>query len=525
MERPDRPTLATLNAGGENSIMYKQLEFDVPDNPGFKETTQEASFNAREVHDACKNNLDFLAATALPTIFRYFFPALYLAAWQWLLNFVHRERDFSQLALGLPRGFAKTTFVKLFLLYVILFTTRKFILVCAETTPKAANIISDVMDMLNEPNIKKIFGDWKLGAETDQSILKKFGFRGRNITMVAATVETVRGLNLKNERPDIMIFDDIQSRVCAESQTQSETLEREMIGTAMKAKSPHGCLFVFVGNMYPTKYSILRHLKHNKNWLKFIVGAITTKCESIWEELQPIAQLLKEFENDISMGKPEIFISEVLNDENAQSNNIIDLSRLPEWKVDPNDIAAGAFVIIDPSNDRANSDNVAIGYVEVHNALPHLMRYVEEKLSPLQTIHQALRYCMETGCRVVAVEGTAYQATLNFWAKHVCDQLGIIGIEFVEVYPGTLSKATRIINMMRSYAAGEIFVHPDYKAGVHLQITQYNPLKRDNVDGALDLLTYAPKVIELYGAYIQSMNIINAQDFEAIPVVEHNSPF
>lgn len=61
---------------------------------------------------------------------------------------------------------------------------------------------------------------------------------------MAGTVEVIRGISLKNERPDIMLFDDIQSRVVAESQVQSETLEREMTGTAMKAKSPHGCLFL-----------------------------------------------------------------------------------------------------------------------------------------------------------------------------------------------------------------------------------------------------------------------------------------
>jgi len=35
-----------------------------------------------------------------------------------------------------------------------------------------------------------------------------------------------------------MIFEDIQTRECADSKVESDKLERWMIGTAMKAKSP-----------------------------------------------------------------------------------------------------------------------------------------------------------------------------------------------------------------------------------------------------------------------------------------------
>lgn len=510
----------------ENSKLWKDLGFDTPTKVVQEDAhAEEQSFDTDQVHELAKNSLDFLAALVLPTVFRYFFPDLYQAAWNWLLSYIHKTRDFSQLALGLPRGFAKTTFVKIFLVYVILFTKRKFILVCAENTPKAVNIISDVMGMLSEPNIKKVFGDWKLGAEIDQAVKKTFGFRGRNITIAAATVDTVRGLNLKNERPDVMLFDDIQSRACAESQLQSDTLEREMIGTAMKAKSPHGCLFIFVGNMYPTRHSILRKLKSNPNWLKFIVGAIRADGTSIWEELQPIEQLMKELENDMQMGHPEIFISEVLNDENAQANNLIDLTNLPVFPVSPGDIPVGNCVIIDPSGDKANSDAVSLGYFEIHEAKMVMMAHVEDRLSPLDTIHEALKMCVKYNCNLVIIEGTAYQASLNFWFNWVCKQMQIEGIQAVEIYPGGQSKHTRIVNMLKSYAKGEFYIHPDSKSAVHLQITSYNPLKRDNVDGLLDLLCYSTPAMELYGKFMMSMSPIHAQELANVTVPEHNSAF
>jgi len=491
------------------------------------EAFQEAAFETAQVIDAAKNSLDFLAAMAMPTVFRYLFPSVFQAIWKWLLSYIHKERDFSQLAIGLPRGFAKTTFIKIFLLYVILFTKRTFILICANNEKKAVAILSDVMDFLDEPNIKKVFGDWRLGVETDQQGLKKFGFRGRNIILYAGTVSTVRGLNLKHQRPDVILFDDIQSREDADSQTISEQIESDLYGTAMKAKSPHGCLFIFVANMYPTKWSLLRRIKQNPTWVKFISGALLQDGTSIWEELQPTEQLLREFENDLRSGKPEVFYAEVLNDENASVNNLVDLSKLPIYNIPRDEIHTGNFIIIDPSNDKANSDAVSIGYFEVHDTKPVCMEIKEGRFSPGETIEESLKIALRRGCSVIAIESNAYQYSLNYWFNFICTQRGIIGIHPVEIYSGTYSKNSRILTMFKQLLAGEILIHPDCSAACNLQISQFNPLKRDNTDGLLDLLTYAPKVIEMYMDLILSGLQIIEQEFNEIRIYDEieNSAF
>lgn len=494
------------------------------------ENITEAAFQSQEVQTLAKEEMDFLAALAMPTIFQFGFPPVFKAVWQWLLAETFKIRSFPQLALGLPRGFGKTTVIKLYVLYCILFTQKKFILIISATATLAENILSDVMDMLEEPNIKKVFGDWKLGVEKDTQSIKKFGYRNRNITLAALGAGTsLRGLNIKNERPDIMIFEDIQTREQADSQIQSENLEKWMVGTAMKAKSPHGCAFIFVANMYPTKWSILRRLKANTNWTKFIAGGILADGTSLWEDLQPIAQLEREFQNDLAAGRPEIFYSEVLNDENASSNNLIDLSLLPAlpYAKDDKPPAAGRFIIIDPSGNKLNSDSTAIGYFEIYDAKPVLMELINEKLSPGDTIRKAIELGLRNNCKLIAVESVAYQATLNYWFQFICTQLGITGFECVEVYPGGWSKNTRIMAMLKSYAAGEFYVDDSCKPLVHLQITQFNPLKTDNTDDILDLLWYAPRVLEMYGAFVISNEIIEMQQMLSIPVlpVGANSPF
>lgn len=479
-----------------------------------------------EIQEVAKGDLDFLAGLIMPLIFKFAFPPVFKSVWQWLLGFVAQERAFPQLALGLPRGFGKTTLVKIFIIYCILFTDKKFILIISATASLAQNILSDVIDMLEEPNIKAVFGDWKLGVEKDTQPLKKFGYRGRNITLAAIGAETsLRGLNIKNTRPDVMIFEDIQSRECADSPVQSTSLENWMVGTAMKAKSPMGCMFLFVANMYPTKTSILRKLKSNPTWTKFIAGGILADGTSLWEELQPIEQLITEFENDLAMGKPEIFYSEVLNDENVSANNLIDLSVLPEVPHQEGDIAAGNFIIIDPATDKIDSDAISIGYFEVHDATPMMMDLEEDRFSPGETIRTALKMALKNQCRLIVCEANAYQYTLLYWFDFICKQLGIEGIEIVPIYSGIRSKNARILEMFKSYRDGEIYVHERCRLQVHIQITQFNALKRDNTDGLLDLMTYAPRVIQEFGEYVITQTVLETQEFGDLEVLEYNTNF
>lgn len=488
--------------------------------------TREATFSVTEVQQAARESLDFLAGIAMPTVYKYAFPPVYLSVWDWLVQYVHKKRDFSQLALGLPRGFSKTTLIKLFVLYVILFTDRKFILVICENTTKATNFISDVMDMLGEENIVKVFGDWRLGVEKDTQELKKFGFRGRNIILLAAGADSgIRGINIKHSRPDVMIFDDIQSRTDAESQARSETLEREMLGTAMKAKSPEGCLYIFIANMYPTKHSILKHLKHNPNWIKFIAGGLLADGSSLWEELQPAAQLMREFQNDLEMGRPEIFYSEVLNDENAASNNILSLSDIPAYRYEDNEVIAGSFIVIDPATDKLGADDVSIGLFVIIDSVPVLRKLLCGRLSPGDTVREALRMAMESNTKLIAIESNGYQYSLKYWFGFICEQMGIQGIQAAEIYSGTMSKNSRILEMFKLLKSGELLVHPDCRSQAFLQVTQFNPMKRDNTDGILDLLTYAPKCIEMYGSYILANDIITAQEWHSVNVPLFNSSF
>lgn len=494
--------------------------------PAPEASITEASYDVDQARSLAERSVNFLAGLAMPTIFKCAFPAVLIAAWQLLVQLVHEPRGFPQIALGIPRGHGKTTLIKLFCLFVILFTNRKFILIVCSTATHAENIIADIFDFLEEPNIKRLFGDWKIGMEKDTNELKKFGFRGRVIVVAGLGVGgSVRGLNIKNDRPDVIIFEDIQTKEASESKPVSDNIERWMYGTAMKAKSPHRCITIFCGNMYPGPNSILKKLKMNPKWTSFTTGAILADGTALWEELRPLADLIDELDNDIAAGHPEVFFSEVLNDTDVGVNTTTDLAMIRDWKWADSDIPQGKAIIIDPSPNKTGGDDCAIGYMEVYDGECGLRDVIEENLSPGNTVRRALLMALQTGTRLIVVEGTAYQSTLLYWFGITSDELGLTGFQFVDIYPGNHSKNSRISTMLKSLTSGEIYVHPSVKPKVTFQISNWKPLSRTNVDGILDLLTYMQPTVEKFGHLMLSDEAVEllatGEDF----VHENNSAF
>jgi hypothetical protein len=490
----------------------------------------EYNVDTAETKRLMKEDVNFFGGICLPEVFTLFFPPILLAIWNLLVQAAIQARGKLQLAIGLPRGFAKTLFLKLFVLYCIFFTDRKFILIVCNTEPLAINFIADIVDVLDSPNIKMLFGDWRLGIDRATLHLKKFGFRGRTIVLAAIGVGTsMRGLNIKFERPDVILMDDMQSREDAEAPDVAKKQLLWLMGTLMKARNYKRCLFIYVGNMYPTDGCILRKLKHSKQWISFICGGILADGTSLWEELRPVNDLLQELENDIELGHPEIFYSEVQNDEEAGTVSGIDVSRIPAYPAHLDGIEPQAgFIIIDPATKKNKITNdTAIGVFLVYDGVPVFRKLTAEIMSPLEAIRKSLELAFTFGIKCICVESNAYQFTFLFWFNWICQQIEVSGINLCELYSGVLSKNAKIKGTLpkllkkQGKDTAELLLHPEVREQVVYQITQWNPLKLKNVDDILDLMGYVDKAIEMYGTEMELQGTINLQ-IDLVPPAAFN---
>ena len=70
------------------------------------------AFYKDDIINLASTDMDMLAGLAIPEVLNLLFPPVFKAIWQLVTEAASHEDD-TQLAIGLPRGFGKTTVVKL----------------------------------------------------------------------------------------------------------------------------------------------------------------------------------------------------------------------------------------------------------------------------------------------------------------------------------------------------------------------------------------------------------------------------
>lgn len=476
-----------------------------------EDATFDASMDSASAIEGARQSLDVLAMLILTELYSYGYPPFLKAMWQMICSSALEKVGKFRYALGIPRGFSKTIMLKLYVVWAVLFSDKQFILVVCATEGHSVNFLSDVADMLDHPNIVALFGNWRLALTKDTATLKVFSFRGRNIILGGiGQGGSPRGFNIKYVRPDLIIMDDIQKREDAPNNEMAEELMVWMLGTLMKACHPRNCSFIYVGNMYPYDGCVLRKLKHSKEWVSLITGAITADQESIWPEHRTIEDLLQELAVDTEQGHPEVFFSEVMNDEEAGTVSGIDVSKIPQAPMHLDlGSAQGGCVIIDPSLGKKKSDDVAIGKFLIFDGVPMLRSLKADKYDPGRTIQEATFMAVESSISLIVAEAVGYQESLVFWFEQVYKQLGVSGINVRTVSPEGMQKNARIRDMLKLLLSGKILLHRDVRSAVIYQITQWNPLKTNNKDDILDVLSYIMKVMNLYPSDLPLTNFMD----------------
>jgi hypothetical protein len=460
----------------------------------------EISTDSTDAAELSRKDINFLGMLVDPTEFTFGFPPFYVALFSLLTAFKSKIERF---AIGIPRGFAKTTFLKLLCVWYILFSDRKFILIVGAAEKLATNTLADICDMLSSRNIRTLFGNWQFDIEEDTKEQKVFTFRGRTIILKAVGAGTaVRGINRKSARPDVIILDDVQKREDSENKELADDLLKWILGTLMKARSNSGCTYIFIGNAYPQN-SILMRLKDNSQWTSLVVGGLLSDGTSLWEELRPAEELIAEYQSDLEMGHPEIFASEILNSTDIAPPSGIDIHSiplLPDYYSEllANNEAEGSFILIDPSSGKKKGDDCAICHFDVIDGKPIFTKLETGTFSPLETIEAAINMGLANNTRLIGVEGVAYQSTLLFWFDHYCTENGISGFEFVELSPKGQAKNNRIKRGLLSLIAGEAYLGPDVRSIVLYQILEWNPMTVNNTDDVIDPLGYLEEMLQSY---------------------------
>lgn len=470
-------------------------------------------FKAEEIRASMKVDLNTFSSVVYPEGHLADYSPLHCNIWQKMTEAVLRGKGYERYAVALPRGHAKTQLLKLLIVYTILFADLGFIAVICNTATLAQNLITDVMGMLGSDQVIALFGDYATDMTEDSKEKRVFKFLGRLIILKPLGAgSALRGLNIDNKRPELMLCDDMQSIEEARSPEVSKNLLQWFLGTLLKARSYNRCVVVYVGNMYPdleigergsgVYACILRNLQRSSEWLSWITGAILSDGTALWEEVISLDTLLSDLAQDTSMGEAETFYAEVLNDPKAGAGKHLDPSKIPAYPYVETDLILGKYLVIDPSLGKKKSDAQIVGLFYVFDEKgPVLMELRNIQESAPELVKAVLLWAMEERIPLIVAEAVAYQETLVQWFVFMMDLLGIEGIN-VAPLNRTGNKVTAILRYFKALMNGSCIVHGKARPFIEAQALMYVPTSPNNTDDMLDVGAMGERVfLELTSLY------------------------
>ena len=478
-----------------------------------------------EARNRCSTDINFFASLAIPMVMLSPFPAFYVSIFQMLINRAPNQIGrILRFALGLPRGHAKTTFIKVIIAWLIVFDKIKFVIIICASEPLALEIVDDINDILSSENIEQIFGRWSDQLTTDAKELKKAFYHGRNVTIAAkGEGSSMRGINIKHERPDCILFDDAQTKECDESPVESAKFRRRFVAT-LKIIAPRGDrLIVYIGNMY-SENCMLYQLKKSSRWISLITGAILEDGQPLWPELHSLEELLDSYLHDVELGEEEVWFAEVMNDPIIASLSLI-TEGIPEYNEDFSvTIPDGVFVTIDPAGMKKTSDDNVIVLHYVYNGKGIVRKINAGIKDPETLIKECLAQVIEEGASVIGVEDAGYQGTLLFWLNKYMTLWGIKNVTVVPLKPKNRSKESRIRSFVFEVLNKEYNIHAEARAQWLWQAMKYKIGKKDNKDDILDGCAYGIDMRTEYWPLITNLKKLSlTHERPAIPV--DNTPF
>lgn len=486
-------------------------------------TQEETAFQADvlAVYERGRTDFNFFAGIVVPRLMRTPFPKFYLAIFNLLTTLNPDPYFLMRFALGLPRGFAKTTFLKIITCWFIAYEHNSFILVICATEAKALAFISDIDEMMSFFQTEQVYGRWSTTRIVDNAKKKVVMFNGKKVILVpSGPVPSIRGINENHQRPDLIICDDIQDRESALSPVQNEAMIDLFTATIIKCIENYGShrKVIFLGNLYPGE-CLLHKLRINPEWKSMITGAILQDGESLWPELKPLSALFAEYRHDEAMGRGHLWFAEVQNDPLDAKYRLLSEPLPTKWdeivKERMHDIA---FITLDPAGFRKKSDDNVAALHKIYDGVPICTEMRGGQWSPKQTIIEVLTLAMDNGVSVIGIEAVGYQQSLCFWMEYFIEQLGLKHIKVVELQSTNRTKVSRIRDYIAEQIAGDAGMAGQARQLFTYYANQFRLERTDNRDDYLDAPAYAKQVMTKYAKELQLSSTIK-KSLDHLPAV------
>lgn len=420
--------------------------------------------------------------------------------------------DLKRVAIAAPRGHAKTTLAKLVCVWYFLFSPIKFIVYLSNTADAAVKAVQDIVEFFENENFKKLFGPVvyevnKFGdGEFIFTLTTPFHGTKKCILKARGMGQQVRGLNIKHERPQLAVGDDLEDVEDLENLDIRAKRMRWFFGTFVKAMDRRFNKIIIIGNLLDHG-CILKQLVDSPVWYSVVLGAITKEGLPLWPEMWPLEQLTADYEEYRRLGLSALWYAEMMNLIVAGENALISPDEIVYLPPPEEAGIPFGFITIDPATGQGQDDTAVVVHLliplEQGGYLPQIVDYAFGQLDEKATIDKTIELCFKWGIRVIGVESIGFQRTYLTLFNMVFAVRNLTDIEVVKTYPAASSKLMRIRGWCallkdKAYAltTGEMYITT--------QLLAFDPAKKNNKDDLIDSCAQGQEMMERYLGLILS---------------------
>lgn len=424
---------------------------------------------------------------------------------------------------AVPREHAKSTLAKLAVILFLKYTALKFVLYGSKTNSIAKNAIRDILIWLNSPQERELHGPMKTikSSETESLWIVDIAIRTsvsqpprykRCIFKALGADQQVRGTLILNQRPQIIVVDDIED-LDNTTPEQQPGLDEWFMGSFMKCFNSSQHIVIFLGNMIRTT-SLLARLSKEEDWNPTVYGSLvrdatTGELRALWSPKYTVEGLLKDYRRYRRLGTGHVWEAEMMNltqDEvlaTSLANMIRPVKPLPE------ELTAG-MLILDPAFglNSWNDDSAITVHARIEGVpIPCVIDSWKGKATEEETLDRLIELSYYWGISTWVIEAESAQKLLiPLFNLMLADRLlNRSAFLMVPIVTSRTSKASRILAFRNACSGGSYAICEDEEELV-IKLSQYSPDVKQH-DDLCDSGAYGPIAWTEHGEVIDGRGI------------------
>lgn len=439
-----------------------------------------------------------LGATSLTLYGRLFFPKTFRQSSPAFHDEIGKvlmatSPEYRNVAIEVFRDGAKTTLLRTYASQRIAYGISRTILIVSASQAHSIYSVRWLKKQVERNTAwAETFGLSKGSKWTDEFIEIQHDKIDSTITVIALGITgQVRGINLDDYRPDLIICDDTSTDEASSSAEQRNKQTNLVFGALLNSLAPVSecpSAKAVILDTPKTKFDLIESCEKDGDWKFFRFGILDDKDESRWPERYPTEEILRKKASETRAGRLHIWMREkecrLISLETSSFNE----TNLKYWTTVPK--RAFYFIAIDPaSSENPDADDNCIMVVAFAGRDVYVVDYeAATGQDPEMVGMSVLRFARLYNISGIIVETVSYQRILAWYLERFLREKRI----YIPIhkYDDRRKKTDRILQALGETSAMSRLYCLETQAKFVSQYIEFSPLANMH-DDVIDALAIA----------------------------------